>query len=136
MQIPPVNAATQTVQAQSSVSTTPKKEFKPGSFMYDVVNIKNKPIQQQVGIGILTLGTAIIGFRSAKSIVPKIVYALLNGALGFAAGIGLADAADKLWKEKKAAKTENPEKEAAAPTPEKTEIKTEEKVEKPEENKN
>ena len=125
MPIPPVNTVSTTATTAASTQTqqaaNPKKEFKPGSLMYDVVNIKNKPVQQQVGIGIITLGTAIIGFRSVKSFVLKPVYVLLNAAIGLAAGIKLTEAADKLWQAKKA-------KQQPEPPAEKVETKAEEKA--------
>ena len=130
MQIPPVTSATTNLQPLQTANTTAQKEKKSDFYVSDIVNFTKKPVAQQVGIGIITLGTAIIGFRSAKSIVPKIVYALLNGVLGFAAGITLADAADKLWKDKKAAKAETTGQKAAPASQsaeKKPEVKPEEK---------
>ncbi len=130
MQIPPVITATTNSQTQQTANTISPKKKKSDFYVSDIVNFTKKPVSHQVGIGIITLGTAIIGFRSAKSFISKTAYALLNGALGFAAGITLTNAADKLWKDKKAAKAEKTEQKAATASQsaeKKQEVKPEEK---------
>lgn len=113
MQIPPVITATTNSQTQQTANTTVKKESKSDFYVSDIVNFTKKPVPHQVGIGIITLGSAIAGFRSAKSIVFKAINTLVMAAIGFAGGVGITEAADKFLKDKKAAKAEKAEQKAA-----------------------
>ena len=98
MQIPPLN--TSAAQQQSSASSQTNKKVKTGSFSFisDTINIKNKKPAEQAAIGILTLGSAVAGFRSAKKILPKLINTIIMAAVGFAAGLGVTDAINKYRK--------------------------------------
>ena len=98
MQIPPLN--TSAAQQQSSASSQTNKKVKTGSFSFisDTINIKNKKPAEQAAIGILTLGSAVAGFRSAKKILPKLINTIIMAAVGFAAGLGVTDAVNKYQK--------------------------------------
>lgn len=128
MQIPPVTSASTNLQNQQTANTTTKKENKSDFYISDIANFTKKPVSHQVGIGIITLGSAIAGFRSAKSIVFKAINTLVMAVIGFAGGVGLTEAADKFLKDKKAAKAEKAEQKAA-PASENTEKKPEVKPE-------
>ena len=107
MQIPPVNvsASTQAQQPASSVAQkAPEENLQNGfktvynAFVSDVVNLKNKKPAQQAAIGILTLGSAVAGLCSAKKGLAKAINMIVMAAVGFAAGIGVTNAADKYKK--------------------------------------
>ncbi len=107
MQIPPVNvsASTQAQQPASSVAQkAPEENLQNGfktvynAFVSDVVNLKNKKPAQQATIGILTLGSAVAGLCSAKKGLAKAINMIVMAAVGFAAGIGVTNAADKYKK--------------------------------------
>ena len=130
MQIPPVTSATTNLQPLQTANTTAQKEKKSDFYVSDIVNFTKKPVPHQVGIGIITLGSAIAGFRSAKSIVFKAINTLVMAAIGFAGGVGITEAADKFLKDKKAAKAEKAEQKAATASQsaeKKQEVKPEEK---------
>ena len=130
MQIPPIgsSATAKTQQEESSqTNAKPKKEFKADSFMYDMVNIKNKNTNEKIAIGLLTVGSAIAGFRSAKGFLMKAINTVVMAVVGFAAGIGITDAANKYQKTAKKDSTEPPKTETKAET--KAETKPEEKPE-------
>ena len=107
MQIPPVNvsASTQAQQPASSVAQkAPEENLQNGfktvynAFVSDVVNLKNKKPAQQAAIGILTLGSAVAGLCSAKKGLAKAINMIVMATVGFAAGIGVTNAADKYKK--------------------------------------
>ena len=107
MQIPPVNvsASTQAQQPASSVAQkAPEENLQNGfktvynAFVSDVVNLKNKKPAQQAAIGILTLGSAVAGLCSAKKGLAKAINMIVMAAVGFAAGIGVTNVADKYKK--------------------------------------
>lgn len=107
MQIPPVNvsASTQAQQPASSVAQkAPEENLQNGfktvynAFVSDVVNLKNKKPAQQAAIGILTLGSAVAGLCSAKKGLAKAINMIVMAVVGFAAGIGVTNAADKYKK--------------------------------------
>lgn len=130
MQIPPVTSASTSAQTQQTTNTTAQKEKKSDFYVSDIVNFTKKPVSHQVGIGIITLGSAIAGFRSAKSIVFKAINTLIMAVIGFAGGVGLTEAADKFLKDKKTAKAEKTEQKAAPASQsaeKKPEVKPEEK---------
>ncbi len=97
MQIPPLNTS---AAQQPSASAQTNKKVKTGSFSFisDTINIKNKKPAEQAAIGILTLGSAVAGFRSAKKILPKLINTIIMAAVGFAAGLGVTDAVNKYQK--------------------------------------
>ena len=88
MQVPSLN--TTAAQQQSSAAAQTNKKVKTASlaFMSDMINITNKKPAEQAAIGILTLGSAVAGFRSAKKILPKLINTIIMAAVGFAAGLG------------------------------------------------
>lgn len=109
MQIPPVTSTA--VQTPAQKNDTKNKAY---SVVYDFVNIKDKPVGQKVGIGLITLGATLAGLRSAKGIVLKIANALVMAVIGFAGGIGISEAADKLWQAKKTEKSEKTEQQTVS----------------------
>ena len=138
MQIPPVNvsASTQAQQPASSVAQkAPEENLQHGfktvynAFVSDVVNLKNKKPAQQAAIGILTLGSAVAGLCSAKKGLAKAINMIVMAAVGFAAGIGVTNAADKYKKLLSPTPVEQEKPEADKP------VKAAEKSEKEEENK-
>ena len=98
MQVPSLN--TTAAQQQSSAAAQTNKKVKTASlaFMSDMINITNKKPAEQAAIGILTLGSAVAGFRSAKKILPKLINTIIMAAVGFAAGLGVTDAVNKYQK--------------------------------------
>ncbi len=135
MQIQPASAVSaQSQQAAAASSKKAKKEFPVGKLMNDITALKDKKPAHQAAIGILTLGSAIAGFRSTKGVVLKTISTMVMGLVGFAAGLGISDAVDKYLKNKpeKSADDKNknaaPAKENIKPEAETT-AKTEAKVE-------
>ncbi len=101
MQVPSLNTTTASQKpASATAQTNNNKKIKTASlaFMSDMINITGKKPAEQVAIGILTLGSAVAGFLSAKKILPKLINTIIMAAVGFAAGLGVTDAVNKYRK--------------------------------------
>lgn len=101
MQVPSLNTtAASQKPASATAQTNNNKKIKTASlaFMSDMINITNKKPAEQAAIGILTLGSAVAGFRSAKKILPKLINTIIMAVVGFAAGLGVTDAVNKYQK--------------------------------------